>query len=118
MTQLLTPSLIVEFRIPLNTADASKSTTYVEHFYRESDHPMDMFDSIRAMMDLPKDYEHLGWRLSTARRTDAPHRLLNSQDIASAFKTVRAEQMSGRKKKTVAIEILNTVSNLLILCTR
>jgi hypothetical protein len=70
-----------------------------------------------ATMDLPKNYEHLGWRLSMARRTDAPHRLLNSQDIASVFKNVRAEQMSGRKNKTVAIEIVNTVSALLIVAS-
>ncbi|KAG2743099.1 hypothetical protein P692DRAFT_201809320 [Suillus brevipes Sb2] len=45
-------------------------------------------------------------------KKDAPHRLLNSQDIASVFKNVRAEQMSGRKNKTVAIEIVNTMPML------
>jgi hypothetical protein len=106
--------LLVEFRVPLNTTDKNISTTYVDHFYAESDHPLDIFDSMRATMNLPKTYEHLGWRLSTARRTDPPHRLLTSQDIASAFKAVRAEHMSGRKKKKVVIEIVNTVSVLLI----
>jgi hypothetical protein len=94
--------------------DKNKSTTYVDHFYTESDHPLDILDSTRATMNLPKTYEHLGWRLSTARRTDPPHRLLTSQDIASAFKAVRTEQISGRKKKKVVIEIVNTVSVLLI----
>lgn len=99
----------VEFRIPLNTTDKTQTTTYVDHFYIESDHPHDMFDSMRAAMHLPKTYEHLGWRLSTARRTDPPHRLLTSQDINSAFKAARIEQLSGRQKKNVAIEILNTM---------
>ncbi|KAG2087034.1 uncharacterized protein F5147DRAFT_781459 [Suillus discolor] len=99
----------VEFRIPLNTTDTNKTTTYVDHFYAESDlSPLDMFDSMRAAMNLPKTYEHLGWRLSTARRTDPPHRLLTSQDIKSAFKAARAEQLSGRQKKKVAIEVVNT----------
>ncbi|KAG1890619.1 uncharacterized protein F5891DRAFT_1282558 [Suillus fuscotomentosus] len=96
------------FRIPLNTMDKDKSTTYVDNFYAESDHPLDILDSTRAAMNLSKKYEHLGWRLSTARRMDPPHRLLTSQDIASAFKAVRAEQVSGRKKKKVVIEIVNT----------
>ncbi|KAG2088170.1 uncharacterized protein F5147DRAFT_781090 [Suillus discolor] len=100
----------VEFRIPLNTADRNKSTTYVDHFYAESDlSPMDIFDSMRAVMGLPKTYEHLGWRLSTARRMDPPHRLLTAQDLNSAFKTARAEQLSGRKQKRIAIEIINTM---------
>ncbi|KAG1789842.1 uncharacterized protein HD556DRAFT_1446632 [Suillus plorans] len=99
----------VEFCVPLDTTDTNKSTTYVDHFYTESDHPQDIFDSMRATMNLPKAYEHLGWRLSTARRTDPPHRLLTTQDIASAFKAVRAEQASGRKKKKVVIEIVNTM---------
>ncbi|KAG1729745.1 hypothetical protein EDD22DRAFT_960808 [Suillus occidentalis] len=99
----------VEFRVPLDTTDKNKPTTYVDHFYTESDHPLDILDSMRAAMNLPKAYEHLGWRLSTARRADPPHRLLTSQDIASAFKTVRAEQTSGRNKKKIAIEIVNTI---------
>ncbi|KAG2097918.1 uncharacterized protein F5147DRAFT_656170, partial [Suillus discolor] len=99
----------VEFRIPLNTADTNKSTTYVDHFYAESDlSPLDMFDSMRAVMDLPKTYKHLGWHLSTARRMDLPHRLLTAQDIKSAFKAARAEQLSGWHKKNVAIEVINT----------
>lgn len=60
-------------------------------------------------MDVPKLYQHLGWRLSTARRMDPPHRLLTSLDIDSAFKAARAEQSSGTKKKRVAIEVVNTV---------
>jgi hypothetical protein len=91
-----------------------KSTTYVDHFYIETDHPMDMLDCVRATMDLPKTYENLGWHLSIARRADPPHRLLTSQDISSAFKAARAEQTTGRKKKKVAIEIVNTVSALSI----
>ncbi|KAG1876120.1 hypothetical protein C8R48DRAFT_768961 [Suillus tomentosus] len=98
----------VEFRIPLNTIDKNRTTTYVAHFYTESDHSLDMLDSMRAAMDLPKAYENLAWRLSTARRADPPHRLLTSQDIGSAFKAARAEQNSGRKKKA-AIKIVNTM---------
>ncbi|KAG0696869.1 hypothetical protein DFH29DRAFT_1004191 [Suillus ampliporus] len=99
----------VEFRIPLNTADRNKSTTYVDHFYAESDlSPMDMFNSMRAVMGLPKTYEYLGWRLSTARRMDPPHRLLTAQDLNRAFKAARAEQLFGWKQKIIAIEIVNT----------
>lgn len=72
---------------------------------------MDIFDSMRAVMGLPKTYEHLGLRLSTARRMDPPHRLLTAQDLNSAFKATRAEQF-GRTKKRTAIEILNTVRAL------
>ncbi|KAG1853935.1 hypothetical protein DFJ58DRAFT_728069 [Suillus subalutaceus] len=86
-------------RIPLNTVDKNKSMTYVDHFYAESDLPLDILDSMRAAMDLPKTYENLGWCLSTARRADPPHRLLTSQDISSAFKAARAEQTSERKKE-------------------
>ncbi|KAG0701537.1 hypothetical protein DFH29DRAFT_1000178 [Suillus ampliporus] len=100
----------VEFRIPLNTADRNKSTTYVDHFYTESDlSPTDMFNSMRAVMGLPKTYEYLGWRLSTARRMDPPHRLLTAQDLNRAFKAARAEQLFGRKQKIIAIEIVNTM---------
>ncbi|KAG1847311.1 hypothetical protein DFJ58DRAFT_843209 [Suillus subalutaceus] len=99
----------VEFRIPLNTMDKNKSTTYVDHFYAESDLPLDILDSMRAAMDLPKTYENLGWRLSTACRVDPPHRLLTSQDISSTFKAAWAKQTSGWKKKKVAIEIVNTM---------
>jgi hypothetical protein len=60
-------------------------------------------------MDVPKKFQHLGWRLSTARRMDPPHRLLTSLDIDSAFKAARVEQSSGRNKKVVAIEVINTV---------
>ncbi|KAG1848136.1 hypothetical protein C8R48DRAFT_778935 [Suillus tomentosus] len=98
----------VEFRIPLNSMETDKCTTYVGRLYSESDlSAQDLLDSTRATMDVPKTYENLGWRLSTARRTDPPHRLLNSQDISNAFRAAR-EQMSGRKKKNVAIEIVNT----------
>lgn len=65
-------------------------------------------------MDVSKTYQHLGWRLSTARRIDPPHRLLTTHDIDSAFKAARTEQGSGRKTKKVAIEIVNTVSVLMI----
>jgi len=103
-------TMLVEFRVPLNTTDGSKQTTYVDQLYSESDSRTDILDSIRAAMDVPKSYEHLGWRTSTARRTDLPHRLLTVQDVDSAFKAVRAEQSSGqRKKKEAAIEIVNTV---------
>ncbi|KAG1895069.1 uncharacterized protein F5891DRAFT_984523 [Suillus fuscotomentosus] len=77
------------------------------HFFAESDHPLDILNSTRAVMDLPKTYEHLGWCLSTARRTDVPHQLLTSLDISSAFKAARTEQRSGQKKKVV-IDIVNT----------
>lgn len=103
-------TMLVEFRVPLNTTDGSKQTTYVDQLYSESDIRADILDSIRAAMDVPKSYEHLGWRISTARRTDLPHRLLTVQDVDSAFKAVRAEQSSGQRKKTnAAIEIVNTV---------
>lgn len=92
--------------------DSNKCTTYVGHLYSESDNRMDMFDSMRATMDVPKTYKHMGWRLSTARRTDPVHRLLTTQDLNSAFKAARTEQNSGRKKKKVVIEIVNTVSVL------
>lgn len=112
VTQLvITHIVLVEFRIPLNTTDRNISTTYVDRFYSELDHPIDILDSTKAAMDVPKTYQHLGWRLSTARRTDPPHRLLTSQDLNSAFKAARIELMSSRKKKKLAIEIVNTVSS-------
>lgn len=103
--------MLVEFRIPLNTTHRNISTTYVDRFYSESDHPIDILDSTKAVMNVPKTYQHLGWRLSTARRTDPPHRLLTSEDLNSAFKAARIELMSSRKKKKLAIEIVNTVSS-------
>jgi hypothetical protein len=51
--------LLVEFRIPLNTTDKNQTTTYVDQYYIKSDHPHDMFDSMRAAMHIPKTYEHL-----------------------------------------------------------
>ena len=99
---------LVEFKVPLHTTDINQSTTYVGQFYSESDCPLDIFDAIRATMDVPKVYQHLGWRLSTARHIDPPHRLLTSLDIDSAFKAARAEQSSGVKKR-VAVEVVNTV---------
>jgi len=107
------PYLLVEFRVPLNTTDINRCTTYVDQFYRESDLRVDIFDSIRATMNVSKTYEHLAWRLSTARRTDPPHRLLTWQDVDSAFKAARMEQSSGQKKKKVAIEVVNTVHILI-----
>ncbi|KAG1908914.1 uncharacterized protein F5891DRAFT_974199 [Suillus fuscotomentosus] len=53
-------------------------------------------------------YEHLGWRLSTARRTDPPHWLLTVYDIDSAFRDARAAQTSGRQCKKITIVIINT----------
>ncbi|KAG2052954.1 hypothetical protein BDR06DRAFT_972641 [Suillus hirtellus] len=101
----------IEFRIPLNTTNTNKSTTYVNHFHTKSDlSPLDMFNSMRATMDLPKTYEHLGWRLSTAHHMDPLHRLLTAQDIKSAFKAAKAKQLSGQHKKNVAIEVINTAS--------
>jgi len=105
---------IVEFRIPLDTTDGSKCTTYVDRFYCESDFHLDIFDSIRAIMNVSKTYKNLAWRLSTARRADLPHRLLTSQDIDSAFKAARVEQNTGRRRKKVAIEVINTVRVLII----
>ncbi|KAG1730493.1 hypothetical protein EDD22DRAFT_1014662 [Suillus occidentalis] len=97
----------IEFRIPLHTMDESRSTTYVEKLHSESDCRRDIFDSIKAIMDVPGLYGYLGWRLSTARRTDPPHQLLTVHDIDSAFRAARAES-SGRRHKKVAIEIINT----------
>ncbi|KAG1900469.1 uncharacterized protein F5891DRAFT_1227204 [Suillus fuscotomentosus] len=98
----------IEFRIPLHTLDRNQSTTYVDRSHSESDCRIDILDSIKATMDVSKTYQHLGWRLSTARRLDPPHRLLTSHDLDSAFKAARTEQGSGRKTKQVFIEILNT----------
>ncbi|KAG1772182.1 hypothetical protein EV702DRAFT_1048661 [Suillus placidus] len=93
--------------------DRNISTTYVVCFYSKSDHPMDILDSTKATMNVPKSYEHLGWRLSTARRMDPSHQLLTSQDLNSAFKAAWTEHMSGRKRKKSAIEIVNTIRPLM-----
>ncbi|KAG2124950.1 hypothetical protein BD769DRAFT_1669111 [Suillus cothurnatus] len=85
----------------------SQATMYVDKLHSESDCRLDIFDSIKAIMDVPELYEHLAWRLSTARRTDPPHRLLTVHDIDSAFRAARAES-SERRHKKVAIEIVNT----------
>ncbi|KAG2351753.1 hypothetical protein BDR07DRAFT_1500446 [Suillus spraguei] len=98
----------IKFRVPLHTMDINQMATYVDQSYSKSDCCLDIFDAIRAMMDVPKSYQHLGWCLSTARHINLPHQLLTSLDIDSAFKAARAEQSSGRKKKRVAIEIVNT----------
>ncbi|KAG1895866.1 uncharacterized protein F5891DRAFT_1193680 [Suillus fuscotomentosus] len=98
----------IEFRVLLHTTDSSRCTTYVDRLFSESDFRVDIFDAVSATMDVPKMYQHLGWRLSTARRSDPPHRLLTPDDIDSAFKAARAEQSSGRGKKKVVIDILNT----------
>lgn len=105
--------VLVEFRVPLHTMDESRSTTYVEKLHSESDSRLDIFDSIKATMDVPDLYGYLAWRLSTARRTDPPHRLLSVHDIDSAFRAARAES-SGRRHKKVAIEIINTVCDLML----
>ncbi|KAG2046938.1 hypothetical protein BDR06DRAFT_977137 [Suillus hirtellus] len=102
----------IEFRVPLHTTDSNQLTTYVDQSYSESDCHLDIFDAIRATMDVPKLYQHLGWHLSTTRRMDPPHRLLTSLDIDSTFKAARAEQSSGMKKKRVAIEVVNTAKDL------
>lgn len=101
--------MLVKFRIPLHTMDINQSVTCVDQSYSESDCRLDIFDRIKAMMDVPTTYEHLAWRLSVARRKDPPHRLLTSYDIDDAFKAVRTEQGSGRRKKRVVLEIINTV---------
>jgi hypothetical protein len=85
---------------------------YVDKLHSESDCRLDIFDSIKAIMDVPELYEHLAWRLSTARRTDPPHRLLTVHDIDSAFRAARAES-SERRHKKVAIEIVNTVCDFI-----
>ncbi|KAG2128408.1 hypothetical protein BD769DRAFT_1387453 [Suillus cothurnatus] len=88
--------------------DRDKLTTCVGQFYSESDCRLDILDTIKATMDVPKKFQHLGWHLSTARHMDPPHRLLMSLDINSTFKAARVEQSSGRNKKVVAIEVINT----------
>ncbi|KAG2113244.1 hypothetical protein BD769DRAFT_1673774 [Suillus cothurnatus] len=100
----------IEFKVPLHTTDTDKWTTYVGQSYSESDCRLNIFDAIKATMDVPKKLQHLGWHLSTARRMDPPHRLLTSLDMDSAFKAARAEQSSGRNKKVIAIEVVNTDS--------
>lgn len=104
--------MLVEFQVPLHTMDESRSTTYVEKLHSESDCRRDIFDSIKAIMDVPDLYGYLGWRLSTACCTDPPHRLLTVHDIDSAFRAARAES-SGRQHKKVTIEIMNTVCDLM-----
>ncbi|KAG1785082.1 uncharacterized protein HD556DRAFT_1459774 [Suillus plorans] len=98
----------IEFQVPLHTTDTNKSTTYVDRLHSESESQQDIFDSIKATMDVPDKYEHLGWRLSTACRTDPPHRLLTVHDIDSAFRDARAAKTSGRQCKKIAIVIINT----------
>ncbi|KAG2084603.1 SNF2 family N-terminal domain-containing protein [Suillus discolor] len=102
----------VKFRISLHTMDSNQSVTCVDQSYSESDCRLDIFDRIKATMDVPTTYEHLAWRLSVARHKDPPHRLLTSHDIDDAFKVVRTEQGSGRRKKKVVIEIINTMPTL------
>ncbi|KAG2335868.1 hypothetical protein BDR05DRAFT_1006381 [Suillus weaverae] len=98
----------IEFRVPLHTTDRDKWTTYVGQSYSESDCCLDIFDAIKATMDVPKEFQHLGWHLSTAHCMDPPHWLLTSLDVDSTFKATRVEQSSGRNKKIVAIEVVNT----------
>jgi hypothetical protein len=83
--------MLVEFRVPLHTMDRSQATMYVDKLHSESDCRLDIFDSIKAIMDVPELYEHLAWRLSTACCTDPPHQLLTVHDIDSAFRAARAE---------------------------
>jgi hypothetical protein len=72
----------------------------VDKLHSKSDSQWDIFDSIKATMDVPELYEHLGWRLSTAHHMGPPHQLLTAHDIDSAFKAVREEESSsGRRKK-------------------
>ncbi|KAG1741385.1 hypothetical protein EDD22DRAFT_851708 [Suillus occidentalis] len=78
----------------------------------EKDNCMDMFDSMRATMDVPKAYKHMGWRLSTAHRVDPVHWLLTTQDLDSAFKAARTEQNSGQKKTKVIVEVVNTMPGM------
>ncbi|KAG2085712.1 SNF2 family N-terminal domain-containing protein [Suillus discolor] len=102
----------VKFRISLHTMDSNQSVTCVDQSYSESDCRLDIFDRIKATMDVPTTYEHLAWRLSVAHHKDPPHHLLTSYDIDDAFKAVRTEQGSGRRKKKVVIEIINTMPTL------
>ncbi|KAG0696530.1 hypothetical protein DFH29DRAFT_879302 [Suillus ampliporus] len=99
----------VEFRVPLHTMDPDQLTTYVDQFYSESESCLDIFEAVKATMNVTKAYKHLGWRLSTTCHTDPPHQLLTWHDINSGFKATRAEQGSGRRTKKVAIEIINTM---------
>ncbi|KAG2052896.1 hypothetical protein BDR06DRAFT_1009029 [Suillus hirtellus] len=98
----------IEFQVPLHTMDMNKSTTYVDRLHSESESRRDIFDSIKATMDVPDKYEHLGWWLSTTRHMDPPHWLLTVHDIDSAFRDVRAAQTFGRQCKKIAIVIINT----------
>ncbi|KAH7903006.1 hypothetical protein BJ138DRAFT_1108042 [Hygrophoropsis aurantiaca] len=95
----------MSFRIPMNTTKADTLTTYVEVPFAPTDIRRDIFERIVTYMGVPQNYENLAWRLSTARQTDPPHRLLTSEDLDSAFKAVK--DASGRKKKPVCVEILN-----------
>jgi hypothetical protein len=51
----------VEFKVPLHTTDTDKWTTYVGQSYSESDCRLNTFDAIKATMDVPKKFQHLGW---------------------------------------------------------
>jgi hypothetical protein len=54
MTQaVMLTVVLVEFQVPLHTMDESRSTTYVEKLHSESDCRLDIFDSIKAIMDVP-----------------------------------------------------------------
>jgi hypothetical protein len=59
-------------------------------------------------MNVPRGYEKLGWRLNSARRSD-PHRFLTSQDVDAAFQEAQWARDTGKQKKRVVIEIVNTV---------
>ena len=63
-------------------------------------------------MDVPRDYGKLGWRLNSAGRSDPPRHFLTNQDVDSAFKEAAEARNSGKKKKRVVIEIVNTVCHV------
>ena len=103
----------VVFQIPIHTTKANVPTTCVEVTFTVSDSRDDIFSRICAYMDIPRDYKKLGWRLNSARRSDPPRRFLTSEDVDSAFKEASEARGSGRRKKRVVIEIINTVGRMM-----
>ena len=82
--------------------------------FSEKDYPSDVLARIHASMRVPPEYEKLGWKLSTSRKTDNAMRLLGVHDLQTVFEAVREaqeEQARGKgKAKNIIVEIKNLVS--------
>jgi hypothetical protein len=93
---------------------ANVTTTCIEVSFAANALRNDIFSRVCAYMEVPRDYNKLGWRLSTARRSDPPHCLITSEDVDAAFMAAKNAQGAGRKKQKVIIEVLNMVSQELL----